>query len=61
MLEDDLKIPHIDILLVNYLNNTFSVDNVLNNQKSKSAEYQIGYLKAVRDIIGHLAMIRKER
>ena len=58
---DEIKIPYVHEDIVTYLDDLFDFDLLLNSLKDESAEYQIGYMKGVRDIINHLRAIAEEQ
>ena len=58
---DEIKIPYVHEDIVTYLDDLFDCDLLLNSLKDESAEYQIGYMKGVRDIINHLRAIAEEQ
>lgn len=55
------KIPYVHEDIVTYLDNLFNFDSLLSALDGEQAEYQIGYMKGVRDIINHLRAISEEQ
>ena len=58
---DNIKIPYVHEDIVEYLDNLFSFDFLLSALDGEHAEYQIGYMKGVSDIIDHLRSIAEEQ
>ena len=57
----DEKVPYVHEDIVEYLDDMFTFDSLLQTLKDESAEYKIGYIKGARDIINHLRSIAKEQ
>ena len=57
----DEKVPYVHEDIVEYLDDMFTFDSLLQTLKDESAEYKIGYIKGARDIINHLRAIAKEQ
>ena len=57
----DEKVPYVHEDIVEYLDDMFTFDSLLQTLRDESAEYKIGYIKGARDIINHLRSIAKER
>ena len=55
------KIPYVHEDIVTYLDDSFNFDSLLSALDGEQAEYQIGYMKGVRDIINHLRAILEEQ
>ncbi len=55
------KIPYVHEDIVTYLDDLFNFDSLLSALDGEQAEYQIGYMKGVRDIINHLRTISEEQ
>lgn len=55
------KIPYVHEDIVTYLDDLFNFDSLLSALDGEQAEYQIGYMKGVRDIINHLRAISEEQ
>lgn len=55
------KIPYVHEDIVTYLDDLFNFDSLLAALDGEQAEYQIGYMKGVRDIINHLRSISEEQ
>lgn len=55
------KIPYVHEDIVTYLDDLFNFDSLLSALDEEQAEYQIGYMKGVRDIINHLRAISEEQ
>lgn len=55
------KIPYVHEDIVTYLDDLFNFDSLLSALDGEQAEYQIGYMKGVRDIINHLHAISEEQ
>lgn len=55
------KIPYVHEDIVTYLADLFNFDSLLSALDGEQAEYQIGYMKGVRDIINHLRAISEEQ
>ena len=58
---DNLKIPYVHEDIVEYLDDMFTFDSLLQTLRDESAEYKIGYIKGARDIINHLRSIAEEQ
>ena len=58
---DNIKIPYVHEDIVEYLDDMFTFDSLLQTLRDESAEYKIGYIKGARDIINHLRSIAKEQ
>lgn len=58
---DEIKIPYVHEDIVTYLDDLFNFDSLLSALDGEQAEYQIGYMKGVRDIINHLRTISEEQ
>ena len=58
---EELKIPYVHEDIVTYLDDLFNFDSLLSALDGEQAEYQIGYMKGVRDIINHLRAISEEQ
>ena len=57
----DEKVPYVHEDIVEYLDDMFTFDSLLQALRDESAEYKIGYIKGARDIINHLRSIAKEQ
>ena len=57
----DEKVPYVNEDIVEYLDDMFTFDSLLQTLRDESAEYKIGYIKGARDIINHLRSIAKEQ
>ena len=57
----DEKVPYVHEDIVEYLDDMFTFDSLLQTLRDESAEYKIGYIKGARDIINHLRAIAKEQ
>ena len=57
----DEKVPYVHEDIVEYLDDMFTFDSLLQTLRDESAEYKIGYIKDARDIINHLRSIAKEQ
>lgn len=57
----DDKVPYVHEDIVEYLDDMFTFDSLLQTLKDESAEYKIGYIKGARDIINHLRALAKEQ
>lgn len=57
----DEKVPYVHEDIVEYLDDMFTFDSLLQTLRDESAEYKIGYIKGARDIINHLRSIAKEQ
>ena len=57
----DEKVPYVHEDIVEYLDDMFTCDSLLQTLRDESAEYKIGYIKGARDIINHLRSIAKEQ
>ena len=57
----DEKVPYVHEDIVEYLDDMFTFDSLLQTLRDESAEYKIGYIKGSRDIINHLRSIAKEQ
>ena len=57
----DEKVPYVHEDIVEYLDDMFTFDSLLQTLRDESAEYKIGYIKGARDIINHLWSIAKEQ
>mgnify|MGYP007094012645 CR=1 FL=1 len=55
------KFPYVHEDIVEYLDDMFTFDSLLQTLRDESAEYKIGYIKGARDIINHLRSIAKEQ
>lgn len=55
------KIPYVHEDIVTYLDDLFNFDSLLSTLDGEQAEYQIGYMKGVREIINHLRAISEEQ
>lgn len=61
-IKEELKIPYVSSVLTEYLEETFQIDSLLNSRKLvDNADERLGYIKGVRDVIGHLKALQKER
>ena len=60
-MDDEIKIPYVHEDIVTYLDDFFNFDSLLSDLDGEQAEYQIGYMKGVRDIINHLRAISEEQ
>lgn len=58
---DNIKIPYVHEDIVTYLDDLFNFDSLLSALDGEQTEYQIGYMKGVRDIINHLRAISEEQ
>lgn len=59
-LEDDLKTPYVSHELVEYLDNVFDLDTMINKQ-TDSAECMIGVMRGVRLVVNHLRSLSEQR
>ena len=57
----DEKVPYVHEDIVEYLDDMFTFDSLLQTLRDESAEYKIGYIKGARDIINHLRSIAEEQ
>ena len=57
----DDKVPYVHEDIVEYLDDMFTFDSLVQTLRDESAEYKIGYIKGARDIINHLRSIAKEQ
>ena len=57
----DEKVPYVHEDIVEYLDDMFTFDSLLQTLRDESAEYKIGYIKGARDIINHLRSIANEQ
>ena len=57
----DEKVPYVHEDIVEYHDDMFTFDSLLQTLRDESAEYKIGYIKGARDIINHLRSIAKEQ
>ena len=57
----DEKVPYVHEDIVEYLDDMFTFDSLLQTLRDESPEYKIGYIKGARDIINHLRSIAKEQ
>lgn len=55
-MEEDLKIPFVSQELVQYLNDTFNIENLL-GFKAKNNDEHLGFIRGVREVIGRLEVI----
>lgn len=58
---DNLKIPYVAKDLVDYLFEVYDFDYMLSCTEGESSDYQIGYIRGIRDLIGHLRAIQEEQ
>lgn len=58
---DNLKEPYVTDTLVDYLDRVFSVDAIMQKHLADNSDRVIGYIWGVRDIIGHLRMLKEEQ
>lgn len=58
---DNLKEPYVTDTLVDYLDRVFSVDAIMQKHLADNSDRIIGYIWCVRDIIGHLRMLKEEQ
>ena len=54
-------LPYVHEDIVTLLDDLFNFDSLLSALDGEQAEYQIGYMKGVRDIINHLRAISEEQ
>lgn len=59
-LEDDLKIPYVSQEIVDYLDNVFDLDSMI-NKPTDSAECMIGTMRGIRLVVNHLRSLREQR
>jgi hypothetical protein len=45
--------------LIAYLSTTFDADAMLHNTREMDAEYRIGYITGIREIINHLKSLQE--
>lgn len=55
------KVPFVHEDIVEYLDDMFTFDSLLQILHDEPAEYKIGYIKGARDIINHLRAVSKEQ
>jgi hypothetical protein len=58
---NNTKIPYVSNAVLEYLNDTFTLDYLLTSTRREDANYRIGYIKGVTDLIGHLKAICDEQ
>lgn len=58
---DIYKIPFVDVRVVNYLKDHYTLDTLLDRTDGEEANFTIGFMNGVQEVINHLDAIVREQ
>jgi hypothetical protein len=56
----EIKVPSIPVQIIEYLEESFRIDSLLSKKTSNNDE-QVGFIKGVREVVGHLRTLHNEQ